>query len=349
MRIDPYLTFDGRCEEAFKLYESVLNGRIIMLMRYSDAPASDEAHHVPEDWRTKIMHGCIMVGDHMIMGTDCAPQYQAKPQGMSISIQVRDPAEGERMFTALAEGGTIQMPFAETFWAERFGMVTDRFGTPWMINCEGNKADPTACGKLVFYTNPMSRGRVVRWMLEEIGVPYETVVLAYGPEMKSDTYLAMNPMGKVPTLRHGDRIVTECAAICAYMADAFPDAGLAPPRHERADYYRWLFFAAGPLEAAVFNRSIGAAPADQKQQGMAGYGTYDLTVSTLAKAVSARPFIAGDRFTAADVYVGTHIGWGLMMGHLPALPEFEAYWNRLSGRPAWKRATELDDALEQQQ
>jgi glutathione S-transferase len=109
---------------------------------------------------------------------------------------------------------------------------------------------------LHFYTNPMSRGRIIRWMLEEVGEPYETHIIAYGPAMKAESYRKINPMGKVPAIRHGNTIVTECAAICAYLADAFPKAGLSPAPHLRGDYYRWMFFAAGPLEAAVTNRAL---------------------------------------------------------------------------------------------
>src|SRR6266576_6243541 len=111
--------------------------------------------------------------------------------------------------------------------------------------------------ELTFYTHPMSRGRVVRWMLEEIGQPYCTELLEYGTTMKAPAYLAINPMGKVPAIRHGDTVVTEAAAICAYLADAFPEAELAPAADERAPYYRWMFFAAGPLEMAVTNRALG--------------------------------------------------------------------------------------------
>lgn len=107
---------------------------------------------------------------------------------------------------------------------------------------------------LTFFTNPMSRGRIARWMLEEVGEPYETQVVEYGEAMKSPEYLAVNPLGKVPAIRHGDQIVTECAAICAYLADAFPQAGLAPPVEQRGNYYRWMFFAAGPVEAAITNQ-----------------------------------------------------------------------------------------------
>ena len=199
---------------------------------------------------------------------------------------------------------------------------------------------------LTFYTNPMSRGRIVRWMLEEVGQPYETVLLDYGTTMKAPDYLAINPMGKVPAIRHGDTVVTEGGAICAYLADAFPDAGLAPPpgNERRGPYYRWLFFAAGPVEAVLTAKSLGLlAPADKA--GMAGYGTYEDTVNALETAVKEGPYICGDRFTAADVYVGAQIGWGMMFGTIEKRPAFEDYYGRISERPAAKRAAALDDAL----
>ena len=200
-------------------------------------------------------------------------------------------------------------------------------------------------GDLVFYTNPMSRGRIVRWMLEETGAAYRTEVIEYGPMMKSEAYLAVNPMGKVPAVRRGDTVVTEAAAICAWLADVFPEAGLAPPAGDRGAWYRWLFFAAGPLEAAVTNRFLGfEPPADQ--QGMVGYGTFDAVMDTLERAVSGGGWIAGERFSAADVYVGSHIGWGLQMGTIEARPAFAAYWSRLEGRDARRRAEAIDDALQ---
>ena len=198
---------------------------------------------------------------------------------------------------------------------------------------------------LVFYTNPMSRGRIVRWMLEEVGCEYTTEPLDYGTTMKAPAYLAINPMGKVPAIRHGDRVVTECAAICAYLADAFPEACLAPPTNARSDYYRWLFFAAGPLEAAVTNRALEIeVPTDQER--MVGYGTYSAVLDTLAQAIAASDYIAGDRFSAADVYVGLHIGWGMQFGTVEPRPGFDAYWTRVSDRDAYRRATELDDAVQ---
>ena len=197
---------------------------------------------------------------------------------------------------------------------------------------------------LIFYTNPMSRGRIARWMLEETGADYETVVLDYASTMKQEPYLSINPMGKVPAIVHNGHVVTECAAICAYLADAFPDAGLAPPTTERAEYYRWLFYAAGPVEQAVTNKSMNFAPTDQ-QQRMAGYGNYDLAVDTLEKAVSAHPYIAGDDFTAADVYVGSQVGWGTQFGTLPKRDAFTAYLGRIMSRDAYKRANDKDNAL----
>ncbi|VXC15710.1 Glutathione S-transferase [Luteimonas sp. 9C] len=198
----------------------------------------------------------------------------------------------------------------------------------------------------VLYTNPMSRGRIARWMLEETGCRYRVELLAYGAGMKAPAFLALNPMGKVPTLVHGDAVVTETAAICAYLAQAFPDAGLLPEdaASARAAYFRWLFFAAGPVEAAVTAKSLGLlAPAERAQ--MAGYGSFEQMVDTLERAVSdAAPWITGARFTAADVYVGSQVAWGQMFKSLPARPAFAAYVERLQARPAWQRANAADDA-----
>ena len=200
--------------------------------------------------------------------------------------------------------------------------------------------------EIVFYTNPMSRGRIVRWMLEELGRPYRTELLEYGTTMKAPAYLAINPMGKVPAVSYRGVVVTECAAICAWLADAFPESGLAPAFDDpaRGTWLRWLFFAAGPLEAAVTARSMGLlAPADKAMQ--AGYGSFDSVVDTLETAVATGPYILGDRFSAADVYVGSQIIWGLMFKTLPERPAFQAYAGRLSSRPAAVRAREIDDAL----
>ena len=201
--------------------------------------------------------------------------------------------------------------------------------------------------EIVFYTNPQSRGRIARWMLEEVGRPYRTVVLDYGTTMKAPDYLAINPMGKVPAITHRGVTITECAAVCTYLADAFPEAGLAPVLSDpaRGTYLRWIFFAAGPVEAAVTARAMNLlAPADRA--AMAGYGTFENVVDVLETAVSGPgPWILGDRFSAADVYVGSQIGWGLMFKTLPERDAFKAYAERLFQRPAAIRARDIDDAL----
>ena len=197
--------------------------------------------------------------------------------------------------------------------------------------------------ELILYTHPMSRGRIARWMLEETGASYRTEILEYGPAMKSDAYTAVNPMGKVPAIRHGDTVVTEAAAICAYLADIFPAAGLAPPPRERGAYYRWLFFAAGPLEAATTNRFLGFEPPADKQP-MVGYGTYEATIDTLEHAVSGGGYVAGERFSAADVYVGSHIGWGMLMGTIEKRSALADYWSRIENRDARRRAEAIDNA-----
>lgn len=199
---------------------------------------------------------------------------------------------------------------------------------------------------LIFYTNPQSRGRIIRWMLEEVGVPYETQIVPYD-QLKSEAYLAVNPMGKLPSIKHGEHVVTECAAICAYLADVFPQAGLGPRADEKADYYRWLFYAAGPVEAAVSNKAAGWEPSEQ-QQRMFGYGTFDKVVAVLDELFSLRDYVCGDRFTAADVYVGSHIMFAMQFDMLPRLDSFSRYRERLTRREANKRATELDNqAIEQ--
>ena len=175
--------------------------------------------------------------------------------------------------------------------------------------------------QIVFYTNPMSRGRIVRWMLEELGEPYETRVLEYGPQMKSPDYLALNPMGKVPTVQHGHVVVTEAAACCAYLAAAFPEAGLAPDAGtaESAAYLRWMFFAAGPGEAAMTNADFGFSLPDSPQaRGRSGYGSLELVADAFATMLSdGREYVTGEVFSAADVYVGSQILWGRRLGTLP--------------------------------
>jgi len=152
-------------------------------------------------------------------------------------------------------------------------------------------------------------------------------------------------MGKVPALRHGDAVVTETAAICAYLADAFPQAQLAPPLGDRlrAAYYRWLFFGAGPVEAATSNKALGfVVPPDRER--MIGYGNITRVLSTLEAALLRANYLAGDSFTAADLYIGAQIGFGIMFGTLEKRPVFDQYWTRISARPAYLRAKQLDDA-----
>ncbi len=199
---------------------------------------------------------------------------------------------------------------------------------------------------LIFYTHPMSRGRIARWMMEEVGRPYRTEILDYATTMKSPAYLAVNPMGKVPALKHGDTVVTEAGAICAYMADAFPDAGLAPPLGDRrrGPYFRWMFFAAGPIEGAMAARMLGA-DVKPEQKRAAGWGDHADLMNGLDAALKGRDYILGDTFSAADVYFGSHIGWGMQFGLVERRPVFEAYHERLQNRPANIRAREIDDAL----
>ena len=200
--------------------------------------------------------------------------------------------------------------------------------------------------ELVFYTNPMSRGRIARWMLEEVGQGYRTEVIEFGATMKAPGYLAINPMGKVPAIRHRDAIVTEAAAICAYLADAFPARRLAPPSGDRlrAPYYRWLFFAAGPLEAAVTNKALGFVLPEGRGT-MAGYGSLADVMNALEGALSVGDYVAGPHFSAADLYLGAQIGTGMRFGTIEKRPIFEKYWARLSARPAAVRARTIDDAL----
>lgn len=199
---------------------------------------------------------------------------------------------------------------------------------------------------VVFYTQPMSRGRTVRWMLEEIGRPYRTELVQYGSAMKTPEFLALNPMGKVPVLTHGDAIVTETAAICAYLADAFAEARLAPPPTDRrrGPYYRWLFFAAGPIEAAVTDKALGIdVPSERKR--MVGYGSYPDVLAALERALEQRDYLVGEEFTAADLVLGSQLGFGLRFGTIEHRPAFVRYWERIGDRPAAVRAREIDDAL----
>jgi glutathione S-transferase len=206
-----------------------------------------------------------------------------------------------------------------------------------------------AMDELVFYTNPQSRGRIAHWMLEEVGEPYRTVWLDFGTTMKSPDYLAINPMGKVPALRdgHGDGevVVTEAAAICAYLADRFPARGLAPPPGStaRAAYFRWLFFAAGPLEMATTARALGWQ-VPEGRGSMVGFGSYAATIDALETALQPGPYVCGEQFSAADVLLGSALGWGMMFGTVAKRPRFEAYVQRLQSREAARRAHALNEA-----
>jgi glutathione S-transferase len=162
--------------------------------------------------------------------------------------------------------------------------------------------------------------------------------------MKSAEYRALNPMGKVPAIVHQGRVVTELAAICLYLADVFRDSGLCPEPAEKADYYRWILFAAGPVEQATTARALGWE-VPKERRGMVGFGTYESVLETLEQALGGKDFICGRRFNAADVYFGSQIIWGLAFGSLPKTPLLEAYRDRLIDRAAYKRARARDAAL----
>lgn len=198
--------------------------------------------------------------------------------------------------------------------------------------------------ELIFFHNPMSRARIAHWMLEEVGVSYTTRLIRFDAgEHKRPDFLAINPMGKLPAIKHGDTVVTEAAAICAYLADAFPAANLAPPpgSPERGTYYRWLFFGAGCVEPAAVDRMFNRPPVDRP--GALGYGSYEDTMNTLEKAVTPGPYILGQRFSAADVYIGSQISWGMMTKAIEPRAVFQKYVAGLTERPAYKRAAAQDE------
>lgn len=197
---------------------------------------------------------------------------------------------------------------------------------------------------IVFYHNPQSRGRIAHWMLEEVGAAYKTELLRFDRgENKQPQFLAINPMGKIPTIKHGDTVVTEAGAICAYLADAFPSANLAPATTspERGTYYRWMFFGAGCLEPALVDHMFKRPPVDRPSA--IGYGSYADTLNALEKAVTAGQWILGERFSAADVYLGSEIGWGLLAKALEPRKAFQDYVARCAERPAFKRAAAQDE------
>ena len=186
---------------------------------------------------------------------------------------------------------------------------------------------------LRFYTNPQSRGRIARWMLHEVGADYEPVYLQYGGSLGEREYARINPMKKIPAIQHGDAVVTEVAAICAYLADAFPANELAPPPERRADYYRWLFFAAGPVEAAITNAALGVQPTAE-QQAFVGYGDMARVLDTLEAKLTSSKFVCGDQFSA---------GFGLQFGTIEKRAAFEDYAQRATDRDAWREANRLDN------
>lgn len=198
-----------------------------------------------------------------------------------------------------------------------------------------------------FFTNPMSRGQIVRWALHEVGADYETELVDW--QAKPEAFISANPMGKVPTIVHHDgdhiHVVTECAAICHYLAEMHPDAGLLPDRHEKADYFRFLFFAAGPVEQAVTSRAMGWSVDDPQKQGMLGFGSFERAMDTFETLLADRDFVCGDRFTMADVYVGAQVDWGLSFGSMPKRKTFEDYAERLRNRPAYTEAKAIDMKL----
>lgn len=198
--------------------------------------------------------------------------------------------------------------------------------------------------ELTFFHNPISRGRIAHWMLEEVGVPYETKLVRFDRgEHKTPQYLAVNPMGKIPTIKHRDTVITESAAICAYLADAFPAAQLAPPVDSplRGTYYRWLFFGAGCIEPALIDHLFKRPPPERPSA--LGYGSYEDTLNTLEKALAPGPFLLGERFSAADVYIASGIIWGMLSKALEPRASFQQYSARCSERPAYKRFVAQDE------
>ena len=199
---------------------------------------------------------------------------------------------------------------------------------------------------LTLYHASPSRSSIVRWMLEETGEPYDLhlLKLAEGEQMKPD-YLAVNPMGKVPALRHGDAVITEAAAICTYLADEFPHAHLNVPIGDprRGVYLKWLFFGPACIEPAITDRAFPRV--EQPRRSTLGYGDFDTVMDVVAKGLAKGPYLMGEQFTAADVVIGSTLRWGMMFNLLPKRPEFVDYVQRLEKRPALQRTTELDQQL----
>jgi len=198
---------------------------------------------------------------------------------------------------------------------------------------------------LVFYTNPQSRGRIVHWMLEELGEPYETVWLDYGTGTKSEAYLAINPMGKIPALKHFGGVITEVAAICTYLAARFPEKRLIPAVDDPnlASFYRWLYFAAGPIEQSATAKSLGWVVSEERKKSV-GFGSHEEVLDAMEIALTPGPYVCGDQFTAADVYFGSHVIWGMDFGNVEKRPLFEEYAERLTARPASQCANQINEA-----
>jgi glutathione S-transferase len=205
--------------------------------------------------------------------------------------------------------------------------------------------------KITLYHAAPSRSSIVHWMLEELGEPYDIELVSFKKgENRQPAFLAINPMGKLPALRHGETVITEAAAICAYLADEFPRAKLNVPVGDprRGVYFKWLFFGPSCVEPAITERAFPRKEAPARST--LGFGDFDTVVEVLAKAASeARPYLMGEQFTAADVVIGSGLRWGTMFKLLPERPEFAAYVARLEQRPALKRATEKDAKLAKEQ
>jgi len=199
---------------------------------------------------------------------------------------------------------------------------------------------------LTLYHAAPSRSSIAHWMLEEVGQPYELQVLSLNEgDNRKPPYLAINPMGKVPALKHGDAVITEAAAICCYLADAFPQAGLGVPIGDprRGPYLKWLFFGPSCVEPAVADKAFKRAEAAPRRA--LGYGDYDTVMDVLTDGVRKGPYLLGEQFTAADVVIGSGLRWGMAFKLIPERPEFTAYVARLAARPALKRAQAKDAEL----
>ncbi|WP_379547522.1 glutathione S-transferase family protein [Qipengyuania sp. DSG2-2] len=205
--------------------------------------------------------------------------------------------------------------------------------------------------EFTFYTVAMSRGQIARWALHEAGADYEQVVFEWAT--RPDNFTDINPMNKVPALvhhhaiesgGHHDHTITECAAINHYLAETHPDAGLLPDTHEKAAYFRWLFFAAGPLEQALMAKALNWEVPEERT-ATAGFGTLELTLSAMDGWLSSHDFVCGERFTMADTYVGSQFVWGLRFGSIPATPAFKAYVERVTQRKAYSEANAIDAEL----